>query len=415
MTKRSMLLMAVFIALSIWLTACAGQAGPAGPVGPSGPAGPEGPQGPPSVQVASGSASPGSLPSAEYVGDQVCAGCHPDIYTNYKKSGHPWALNQVMDAKSPDMPFTEINDLPKGYTWNDISNVIGGYNWKALFLDKEGYIITDMPNNTGDKEYLNQWNFANELIGKKAGWVGYKSGEDKLLFSCGECHTTGYTKIGNQDGMPGLVGTWAQSGVTCEACHAPGSQHASDPQNIEMPVTSSSDLCTKCHSDADLSTVDNVEGANLLRPPAEAIYRGKHMVLDCVDCHDPHSGVVQARMQGQPTTSTACVECHYKEANYQNNASHNVMKLECTDCHLTRIVKAAWGDPTKFLGDIHSHQVAIDPSRFDQLVSTGDTQTYVLAPTGLNYACKQCHASGRAMPKTDAELQAAAKGYHNQP
>ena len=415
MSKRNMLLMAVVIAFSIWLTACARTAGPPGPAGPAGPAGPEGPQGPPGAQPAPESANPVSPTPAEYVGDQVCAGCHPDIYTNYWKSGHPWALNPVVEEKAPIYPFTEIGSLPKGYSWSDVSYVIGGYNWKALFVNKDGYIITDALNQTGDTEFLNQWNFENELVGKKAGWVGYKSGEENVLFTCAECHTTGYAPTGNQDGMPGLVGTWSENGVRCEACHAPGSQHVSDPQNIDMPITRSSDLCAKCHSNADLETVDAVDPASLPHPPAEAIYRGKHMVLDCVDCHDPHSGVVQMRAQNLATTHTACAECHYKEASYQNNVSHTRMNMACSECHMPRIVKAAWGDPDRFLGDIHSHQVAIDPSRFDQMVSTGGTETYVLAPTGLNYACQQCHASSRALIRTEEELQAAAKGYHNQP
>ncbi len=82
---------------------------------------------------------------------------------------------------------------------------------------------------------------------------------------------------------------------------------------------------------------------------------------------------------------------------------------------MPRIVMTAWGDPAKYGGDIHSHQMAIDPNRFDQLVTTGETQTYVIAPTGLNYACRQCHGGGRALNKTDEELQAVARGYHNQP
>jgi hypothetical protein len=82
---------------------------------------------------------------------------------------------------------------------------------------------------------------------------------------------------------------------------------------------------------------------------------------------------------------------------------------------MPRIVQLASGDPAKFTGDIHSHRMAIDPTRFDQLVTSGQTQTYVIAPSGLNYACRHCHGSGLALPKTDEELQAMATGYHAQP
>jgi long-chain acyl-CoA synthetase len=31
-----------------------------------------------------------------------------------------------------------------------------------------------------------------------------------VSFTCGACHTTGYVPDGNQDGLPGLVGKWAE-------------------------------------------------------------------------------------------------------------------------------------------------------------------------------------------------------------
>ena len=71
-----------------------------------------------------------------------------------------------MDGKAPTYPFTKIEKLPEGYTWNDISYVIGGY-WKARFMDKKGYIITDKPGATvSDTKYLNQWNFPIPLSAK---------------------------------------------------------------------------------------------------------------------------------------------------------------------------------------------------------------------------------------------------------
>ena len=109
------------------------------------------------------------------------------------KSGHPWSLTPVVGGEKPAYPFTQLPGVPNGYSWNDISYVIGGYNWKTLFTDQNGYIITDALNKTGDTGYLSQWNFANELVGKNAAWVGYKSGEQNVLFTCGGCHTTGYT------------------------------------------------------------------------------------------------------------------------------------------------------------------------------------------------------------------------------
>jgi hypothetical protein len=414
MRIRNWLLIAAVLMTVILLAACGGGseelATPA--VGPAGPPGPVGPQGPAGAQSEPGPPGPAA---AEYVGDQVCAGCHPDLYKSYMKTGHTWALNKITDGTAPSYPFTKLSQLPDGYTWDDILYVIGGYNWKALFVDKEGYIITDAPGQSGNADYENQLNFKNVLVGKEEGWVHFQSGQEDLLYTCGECHSTGYTSSSNQDGVPGLMGTWFQDGVRCEACHGPGSLHMTNPQKIPMQITRTSDLCSRCHSQADMETVEDSTGFDALHKPAEMIYRGKHMVIECVDCHDPHTGVIQQRQAKLAPTSTQCVECHYKEGQTQNVGMHERLEIACQECHMPRMTQTAWGNPARYIGDIHSHQVAIDPTKIDQVVDTGNGEVYTIAPNGLNFACRHCHVPGTAQAKTDEELIGAASGYHGRP
>ena len=78
----------------------------------------------------------------QYVGRQTCSECHAEINEVFMKSGHPWKLNKVVDGQPPSYPFTEVPEVPEGYTWDDITYVIGGYNWKARFIGTDGYIIT---------------------------------------------------------------------------------------------------------------------------------------------------------------------------------------------------------------------------------------------------------------------------------
>jgi len=188
MNKNNMLALGAMLIVAILLAACAGSESPQGPAGPAGPAGPEGPQGPPGSEGAAGSPGEEGEPGpsgAEYVGAEVCAGCHAETYDVFMKSGHAYKLNPVVEGEPPDYPFTSLSELPEGYTWDDILYVIGGYNWKARFVDKDGYIITDKPGETGDAEYLNQFNFANRKVGNDAGWVQYHSGEAELPYDCG--------------------------------------------------------------------------------------------------------------------------------------------------------------------------------------------------------------------------------------
>ena len=177
--------------------------------------------------------------SAEYVGRQVCSECHSEINEVFMKSGHPYKLNKVVDGQPPTYSFTEVLEVPVGYTWDDISYVIGGYNWKARFIGKDGYIITgpESPDPFGA-----QYNFANPVVGNEANWVPYHQGEQKA-YSCGTCHTTGYDNEPgtHQDDMPGMVGTWSEPGIQCENCHFKEAKYQASATMKEAVA------CIDCH------------------------------------------------------------------------------------------------------------------------------------------------------------------------
>jgi len=71
-----------------------------------------------------------------YVGPQKCAECHLAIYDDYRATAHPYKLRPVEEARIAGLP------LPEGYTWDDISYVIGGRRWKSRYVGTDGYIIT---------------------------------------------------------------------------------------------------------------------------------------------------------------------------------------------------------------------------------------------------------------------------------
>lgn len=410
MRHRWIIILGFLLLASVFLVACAGSQGPAGGVGPPGPPGPEGPQGPPGLE---GPVGQGSGAVAEYVGSVTCSGCHKDLYDTFMKSGHAWELNPVINGQPPQYPFNQLGQPPQGYTWSDISYVIGGYNWKARFIDQNGYIITDKPGaQVSDPTYLNQYNLTDPFIDKTAGWVNYHSGEKEKKYDCGTCHTTGYNPAGNQDGKPGIVGTWAEPGIKCEACHGPGSLHASNPRSFRMEVDRDAGLCIGCHSRGSIEQVDATNGLIDHSDQYGDIFQGKHVALDCVVCHDPHKLVVQARQAKELTTSVRCENCHFKEAQYQNNSQHVLAKIACVECHMPRLIQSAWGDPAMFTGDVRTHRVTIDPNQIGQLSEDGKT---VLPQIGLDFACRHCHVKGVGFPKTDEELKAVANGYHNPP
>jgi predicted CXXCH cytochrome family protein len=392
--------------LILALVACAGETGPTGPPGPEGPQGLPGAEGQQGLPGAPG--PPGqdgvSFSPPSYIGSEACAECHGELYDLFAQSAHPWTLSRIVDGEQPDYPLGDIPGPPEGYTWDDISYVVGGYNRKARFVDQDGFVIT------GDEGATTQYNFYNPELDLGDEWVAYHAGEE-LSFDCGVCHTTGYSPEGNQNGMPGVVGTWAAGGIQCEQCHGPGSLHASHPVSFGMTVDRDSEDCGICHSRDVVEELDASEGLILHHDQYDELFQGKHIAIDCVVCHDPHMGVAQLRNVGDgPTTRTLCENCHFDAAQNFKLAPHT---RDCVTCHMPLVTKSAVGDPERFTGDERTHLMAIDPNQIEQFSEDG---TMALSQLGLNFVCRQCHVEGGfASPKSDEELIAAANDYHAPP
>jgi hypothetical protein len=345
-----------------------------------------------------------------FVGSNACGECHQDIYDVYANSGHAWALNEVVNGQPPTYPFTTISEPPQGYTWDDISYVIGGYQRKALFVDRQGYVIT------GDSENATtQYNLANDLLGQTAEWVGYRAGEAEVPYAFGRYHTTGYSARGNQNDLPGLVGTWALPGVQCEACHGAGSLHVNHPVSYSMDVTRDAQSCGQCHVNGTLAQATVADGFIQADVMHGQLLKSLHTLTDCVICHDPHTGVWQLREARLPTTETACQACHFDPPLYQKVEVHQQITLDCVSCHMPHLIQDAAANPAAFTGDIRTHLMAIDPTQIEQFTADGSAAH---SQHALNFACRNCHqpgGDGRGLPKTDEQLLEAAFNYHARP
>ncbi len=404
--KKFWIMAGMLVLMIVLLSACAGPQGEQGPRGPAGPAGPEGPQGPAGAEGAPGPAGE-SLSGAEYVGSQICMGCHKEIYDVHANSGHAHALSKVSEGATPEFPYSQLSDPPQGYTWADISYVIGGYAWQAIFTNKDGFVITDEPGKTGNAQYQNQYNLENKALEKSSGFVSFHAGEADLKNDCVACHTTGYNASGSQDNLPGVVGSWKEDGVQCERCHGPGSIHMKNPQGVRMFIDRSSQACGQCHQIDATGQVYAKDGFITHAQQFAELSKSKHLVLDCTDCHNPHSGAVQLEQADASLTKTECANCHYNQANNQKVATHK--NFACTQCHMAPMVLSGWGDATKFTADMPTHLFAINPALTSQFSEDGATSQSQIS---LDYACKHCHGGGIAAQKDDALLKSTATGYH---
>ena len=397
--RPSVLWVAIFLSVALLvLAACSGRPGPTGPQGEPGPQGPPGPAG---AAGSAGERGPAgqdgvSFTPPQYVGSQVCAECHQDTYDRFIRSGHPWILNPVDGDAAPTIPSKAIKSPPEGLAWSDIAYVIGGYNWKANFVSSDGFVVT------GEAA---QFNLENDPIERDAAWVAYHPGEE-IAYDCGACHTTGYDSRGNQSNVAGMVGTFALPGVQCEACHGPSSLHVNDPQAYRPAVWRDAQDCRQCHMTGDIVAADGfIQHSD---GHYGDLFPGKHAVLDCVDCHDPHAGVVAPRAAHETFLRATCDGCHWQQARVQKPV-HTRIRVTCDDCHMPEMIQVAASNADIFQADMPTHQVVINAEQIAQFDDDGRIRPQI----GLDFACRQCHTPAGIGPAlSDDVLLDVAQGYH---
>jgi hypothetical protein len=321
------------------------------------------------------------LPEIGFVGSNSCQTCHtPQAYW-WRQSGHPYKLVEVKDGKAPTFPYSKIADQPPaGSTWNDVLYVVGGYGYKSRYVGKDGFFITAGGNN--------QWD-----LNTKA-WSNY-SKDQKIPYNCGPCHTTGYSAEGNQKGIPGLVGTWKEDGVGCEACHGPGSQHVFNPGLYRMKIDKSVDACAQCHNrnGANNPEITAQNGFLMHRDALHAMRLTKgHRDFTCVTCHDAHRGALFSKERQVPPVNRTCESCHAtaRQSLARSDFAKSKATQECTTCHMAPMTVSAVPTKSPWKGDMKTHLVKIntDPAA-PQWYGTNNNRSHAYITVG--FACLSCH------------------------
>lgn len=306
-------------------------------------------------------------PGKGYAGSEACLLCHKEQYNLFKVSGHSYKLRTAEQAMGAPIP------LPEGYVWDDITYVIGGYKWKARFIGTDGYIITATAYGEDGK---NQYNM---MTGT---WSNYHAGEVKP-YNCGACHTTGYFAEGNQDNLPGLIGTWEMPGVQCEACHGPGREHIARGGDTEyITVDTSAAQCGGCHIRGDAGTIPASGGFIRHHEQYNEQQASPMAAMNCVDCHEPHTKAEFG------STELTCATCHPSAGADFEGSAMQAVGVECMDCHMPRASKSAQalGD---FEGDVRTHLWIINTDAEASMFSEdGGTANGYLT---VDFTCLQCH------------------------
>ncbi len=383
-----------------------------------------------------------------YVGSKTCSSCHPEKYNDWVASGHPYKFSVITNAQAPVYPSFVVNfenqwmdSLGNGtHTWNDIAGVIGGFGWKARFVGTDGNLIGTKGSAFPDAgQGHNQFNF---FGGEDYGWVNYHPSDVKVYnYSCFKCHTTGGDTAGTWlSGISGL-GNFAESGIGCESCHGPGSDHIAAPStsNIDrvyefahldnktgglvlngdtlLPDPQGNNinfLCGTCHNRGYKNQIDASSGFVKHHEQWDEFTHTDHYKkgFTCITCHDPHKRVI---WDGDGITKK-CSLCHSQQAatlNHKGNAT-------CIDCHMPYSAKSGTKrGQSGYKADVRSHLFKITVDTASMFTKDGhwvrdDAEREAsLSPA---FSCLGCHNNSPddSIPdKTLKEAVAQAEGMHS--
>lgn len=370
----------------------------------------------------------------DYAGKQACFGCHtafkPVDLAEFNKSGHPWKVQPIdrskVDANGVYKPFPagtneagvplapEAMAMGFSYTASDsnIAFMIGGFGWKARWMNKQGYIYkgakaqynlgTNQPSQKGhggyDASLVNNQMFALQST--------------PALYNCGSCHTTGWkaynasTQPARYNNLPGFDGTFYEFGVQCEGCHGPSKNHVDNPTTIK-PSKDGFTMCKSCHARSQGLKIAVKSDKQLLdhREQYDEMLFTKHLRtanMTCVTCHDPHKSTVYDR-GGLKSTAKTCQPCHADKSNITitivKDGSSTQAVHTCKDCHMPYTGNSAVKQNNN-RGDQASHMWKINTNpvnKFQGMFTTDSLAVKIPADSvvahTLDFACLGCHTT----------------------
>lgn len=170
---------------------------------------------------------------------------------------------------------------------------------------------------------------------------------------CFACHTTASNIAGKFD-EKNLI-----TGVSCEACHGPGAEHAAAMTAAKLTEESGSstkifnpralhpadsvDFCGACHATSWDVKLSGNKGVSNARSQPYRLQKSKcwgagDPRITCIGCHDPHK-----QLETEPGAyDGACLSCHVTTGSAKNVANHPgaacpVAQKNCVTCHMPKV------------------------------------------------------------------------------
>jgi predicted CXXCH cytochrome family protein len=326
---------------------------------------------------------------AHYVGSEVCGKCHADQYAKWRGSQHRLAM-QVAEGRAV---LGDFDDATFEYAGTRSKFTRAGERFAVTTDNADGVLqtfpiaftfgVTPLQQyliDTGDGR-LQALGIAWDSRTKDAGgqrWYHLYPNEtvkahDILHWTrpsqswnrmCADCHSTAVVK-GYDAAAHGYHTTYAGLSVGCEACHGPGSAHATDGK-AGLLAAKQIDVCAPCHARRSQLADGYRPGAPLLDYYLPTLldtpqYFGDGQMRDevyvygsfvqskmyqrgvqCSDCHEVHGATLRA------DGNALCTRCHSPTPpsnfptlvakNYDSPEHHmhqsGTAGSRCVDCHM---------------------------------------------------------------------------------
>jgi len=363
---------------------------------------------------------------AHYVGAAKCVECHKEKHTAWAHSQHPKMIQDLV--KDPSVVVADFSKLPSDadFTLKDAVYTVGG-KFKQRFMMRKDI--------NGTEDYIlgnYQWNVQTEKWQGFKPWKYWYKGayphDNKELptsRACDGCHFTGYMATQKR----------VDTGISCEACHGPASEHVKEPESkvylasLSDPVRQN-EVCLQCHmrnrdirlKDHNLSDIagdardyplgyaagDALSKYKLPAPftgvETKEFYAngmgkknrtqgneyvhsmmGKHGIT-CINCHNPHTLEPTAQHN---KGNKLCMKCHSFGSpigpHQESLKAHTKHKIDskgslCVACHMPKVGRHTGKSPLT----VRSHMFGF--------VTPKETLKYKM-PKETN-ACFACHNKG---------------------
>jgi len=319
--------------------------------------------------------------SKKFVGSEVCAQCHAEIYKSYAGT----AMAQASGPAMQGLLTGEFRHIPSGVhyrvyvedgkAWmsfersgeNGLSGkrellyfIGSGHRGRTYLFSVDGFVF-EAPINWYGQQQL--WDMAPAY--QKAREIPMNL---PAVSPCLSCHTSN-----SQAPVAGTENKYASplfahAGITCERCHGPGSAHVEARGPLVNPVKFAPDrrdaICMQCHFEgsvaiqqpghtiAEFQAGENLSdyvryyiltGANSGRlgalsqtqALAQSVCKQKSGdKMACTSCHDPHSSPKQEEKVA--FYRSKCLSCHGEKF----GAKHKHKEPDCRVCHMPPVVTA---------------------------------------------------------------------------